>query len=140
MIGNDIIEAYKDNPKEADMKNAKEYLDKALKLRVTKLGNMHSSTAWSHQSLGTWYYYMNIYDEAIKNFDICLNIRTSILGNKHKYTGQALLWLGKTYAKISDKESAKKYLSNAACIFKDLGLNTDYEQTIKELEALQPSK
>ena len=136
MIGNDIVEAYKDNQKDANMDIAKNHLEKALHLRVTKLGSMHTSTAWSHQSIAKWYLCMNMYKEAISHLNKCLNIRNEILGKNHKYTGEALYWLGVAYMKIKDIELAKQHFIDAANIQKELGLNIDYERTISSLESL----
>lgn len=112
MIGNDYTQAAKEDDN-YDFNEAQDYFSEGLEIRKAALGENHPDTAWSHQSIGKWYYYQGIYEKALEHYQKCLSIRQTALGQRHAYTAEILCAIGKVYYKLNNTALARDYLSNA---------------------------
>ena len=135
MIGNDYTNAAMSDSS-YDIMDAYDYFKKGLEIRELTLGETHPDTAWSHQSLGAWYFYQKKYNLAIEHYLKCLHIRQAILQKNHAYTAEILYLLGEVYYAIQDTTNARKYLLQAKEIQENLHKIKALEKTVKLLDAI----
>ena len=135
MIGNDYSEAAKDNP-DYNFEDARKYFEEGLKIRKTTLGENHPDTAWSHHSIGKWYFYQEDYVKALEHFQKCLSIRRTALGEEHAYTAEVLFSIGEVYFALGDKVPAESYLKKACDIQTALHKTRAAEKSRKLLHQL----
>lgn len=112
MIGNDYTEAAHDS-NSYDYQSAYDYFSKGLKIRQFTLGETHPDTAWSHQSIGKWYFYQKNYDKALEHYQKCFSIRRTFLQPNHAYIADVLYSIGEVYYELNDFEKAKSSLNKA---------------------------
>ncbi len=143
MMGNDIVWEFMDQnekrlqKEKADKINdAKNYIYRGLDIRRNTLGEEHPATAWSYQSLGTLFFYLKDYENALINFNNCLSIRKKRLNEKHSYTAKALYWIGSTYFEMKEMEKAAASLNEAYLIQKEKNYVNDMKKTKAKLDLI----
>ena len=112
MIGNDYTEAAHNDPN-YHYSDAEQYFFEGLKIRKTILGNIHPDTAWSHQSIGKWYFYQGEYEKAFDHYSMCLEIRKIFLQPNHAYIAEILYALGEVNYKLNHIDQANDCLNQA---------------------------
>ncbi|WP_298750525.1 tetratricopeptide repeat protein, partial [uncultured Arcobacter sp.] len=96
-----------------DFEKAKEYLDKALKIRLEVLGENHADTADSYNCLGVYYDRINDFEKSKEYYDKAQKIRLEVLGENHADTADSYNCLGVYYDRINDFEKSKEYYDKA---------------------------
>lgn len=86
---------------------------KALQLRLTILGRMHSDTAQSYHHTGMCYIYNGNVDAALQNYQQALEIRTAVLGELHPNTAHSCNNVGLCYNDKGDYDQALEFEKKA---------------------------
>lgn len=137
MLGNDYTEAAYNNSEKYCYETAWDFFEKGLKIREETLGENHPDTAWSHQSIGKWYFYQGKYEEALEHYQKCYSIRKIFLQENHAYIAEILYAIGQVYYALKDFQNAKMCLEHAGDIHKELHKTRAYEKTKQLLEKLE---
>ena len=94
-------------------KVAETYLNRALELRVSELGEEHQDTLGSMEQLGWLYFNQRRIDDAIPEFEKVLEINQKVLGKKHLQTLNSMAHLGLMYCLQGRYDESILLLENA---------------------------
>lgn len=110
-----------------------EYLQKALKIDLNKLGPEHPDVARDYSNLGLTYEGKGDYEEAIENFQKSLKINLKKFGPEHPDVARGYNNLGMTYYDKGNYDKAIEYFQKALDIArKSLGSNHPYTKIIQK--------
>ena len=93
-----------------------DYYEKALDIRIKKLGKMHPYTALCYFGLGGAYYSKGEYDEAIDYVDSAVAIQQAALGEDHPDLAKSYIVLGQAYRSKGEFDRAVGYFQKALAI------------------------
>ena len=119
----------------SDYDKALEYLNKALTIRKSKLGEEHTDVARSYNNIGLVYQAKSDYDKALKYFNKALAIQKAKLGEEHTDVATFYNNIGLVYSDKGDYDKALVYNNKALTIWeaklnaKDIRLGTIYSNT-----------
>ncbi len=89
-----------------DFETARNYLDQALEICLSRLGENHTYTAIILMKLGGVYYFLNEYQKTEEYYNRSLNIRKKLFGDHHSYVANAYTNIGIFYRDIKQFEKA----------------------------------
>ena len=92
-----------------DLEQAKEYQDRALAIRLKKLGPDHTDVATTYSRLGLIYLRLGDLEQAKEYQDRVLAIRLKKLGPEHTDVATAYYNLSDIYLRLGELERAKEY-------------------------------
>ncbi|XP_022778247.1 clustered mitochondria protein homolog, partial [Stylophora pistillata] len=101
---------------------AKEFYDRALAIRLKKLGPDHVDVAWTYANLGIVHRNLGDLSQAKEFYDRALAIRLKKLGPDHVDVAQTYANLGNVHRKLGDLSQGKEFYDRALSIrLKTLG-------------------
>jgi tetratricopeptide (TPR) repeat protein len=113
MIYNNLGIAYQE---QSNYQTAKEYLEKALKIRLGRFGENHPEVAKSYSSIGALYEKQGINQLAIDYFKKAIIIRENLLDKDHLDLASSHNNLGVLYEKQGDYLKSLEHLEKVLCI------------------------
>ena len=102
-----------------DLEQAKEYLERALVIRLEKLGSGHVDVAVSYATLASIYQDLGDFEQAKKYQQRALDIQLDKLGPEHVNVERSYNNLSLIYKDLGDLEQAKEYKQLALAIRAD---------------------
>ncbi|HBM98162.1 MAG TPA: hypothetical protein DD413_01920, partial [Ruminococcus sp.] len=94
-------------------RNALEYFNTALKIRLSVLDENHPDIATSYNNIGYVYDSLGDYDKALKYYNTAFKIRLSIFGKNHPDTSESYNNVGHVYSSLGDYDKALEYYNTA---------------------------
>ncbi len=94
-------------------KAAETYLNRALELRTSELGEEHPDTLGSMEQLGWLYFNQRRIDDALPKFEKVLEINLRVFGKKHPETLKSMAHLGLMYCLQGRYDESVLQLENA---------------------------
>ena len=90
-----------------------ELLERALRIRMATLGEMHADTAATISSMGTSYGDKGQYDRAIELYERALRIKMATLGEMHASTAETISNMGASYNEKGQYDRAIEFHERA---------------------------
>src|SRR6478609_1719122 len=101
-----------------DNDKALEYYDKALPVYEQMHGKEHPKIAIANTNMGVAYRNLELYGDAIVNFEAAIDIWKKIYPNGHPNEAFVLSALGDTYMRMNQSETAQQYYKKALSMYK----------------------
>jgi len=101
-----------------DNDKALEYYDKALPVYEQMHGKNHPKIAIANTNMGVAYRGLELYGDAIVNFEAAIAIWKKIYPNGHPNEAFVLSALGETYVKMGESVTAETYFRKALALYK----------------------
>lgn len=106
---NDLGLVYSQNNKD----RALDYFERAHSMYIELHGQEHPKIAISSINIGILYRDLELYGDAVNNFDIALKIWNTVYPQPHPAKAIVLYNLGQTYLKMKDQKAAMKFYERA---------------------------
>ncbi|HZX75338.1 MAG TPA: tetratricopeptide repeat protein, partial [Cyclobacteriaceae bacterium] len=122
-----------------DNDKALEYYDKALPVYEQMHGKDHPKIAIANTNMGVAYRNLELYGDAIVNFEAALDIWKKIYPNGHPNEAFVLSALGDTYMRMNQPETAQQYFEKALSMYKNSynSKHPDIAATLNQLGILR---
>lgn len=122
-----------------DNDKALEYYDKALPVYEQMHGKDHPKIAIANTNMGVAYRSLELYGDAIVNFEAAIGIWKKIYPNGHPNEAFVLSALGETYVKMNESVTAETYFKRALTLYKKSYGNKhpDISATLNQLGILK---
>jgi len=92
-------------------------LEKALEIRLDKLGNRHPDVAQSYHNIGSALYSQGKYEEAMKMHQKALDIRLEVFGNSHNEVASTYVHMGNVLTNQKQHNNALVWYEQALGIY-----------------------
>ncbi|HEY5824312.1 MAG TPA: CHAT domain-containing tetratricopeptide repeat protein [Cyclobacteriaceae bacterium] len=122
-----------------DPDKALEYYDQSLPIYESLHGKNHPKIAIANTNTGFIYMKLELYGDAVNNFETALSIWKSIYPNGHPNEAFVLSNLGQTYEKMGNSKSSLEYFQKALAIYQKAysSKHPDISSTLNQIGILK---